>query len=74
MLSNIPMYYVSGQNVYNLFTKYSVGYQDSIDFNNMPIPFACVAVIWWQKEVVFRSGYFVDAIRHQWRSRDSLLL
>ncbi len=64
LLSNIPMYYVSGQNVYNLFTKYSVGYQDSIDFNNMPIPFACVAVdLVGKKEVVFRSGYFVDAIR-----------
>ena len=63
-LSNIPMYYVSGQNVYNLFTKYSVGYQDSIDFDNMPIPFACVAVdLVSKKEVVFRSGYFVDAIR-----------
>ncbi|HOG41476.1 MAG TPA: patatin-like phospholipase family protein [Bacteroidales bacterium] len=63
-LSNIPMYYVSGHNVYNLFTKYSVGYQDSIDFNNMPIPFACVAVdLVGKKEVVFRSGYFVDAIR-----------
>ena len=63
-LSNIPMYYVSGHNVYNLFTKYSVGYQDSIDFDNMPIPFACVAVdLVSKKEVVFRSGYFVDAIR-----------
>ena len=64
LLSNIPMYLTSGHNVYNLFTKYSVGYQDSIDFDNMPIPFACVAVdLVSKKEVVFRSGYFVDAIR-----------
>lgn len=64
LLSNIPMALVSGQNIYNLFTKLSVGYQDSLDFNKMPIPFACVAVDLVKKEeVVFHSGRFVDAIR-----------
>ena len=63
-LSNIPMAVVGGQNVYNLFTKLSVGYQDSLDFSRMPIPFACVAVdLISKKEVVFKSGRFVDAIR-----------
>ena len=63
-LSNIPLALVNGQNVYNLFTQLSVGYQDSLDFNRMPIPFACVAVdLVKKKEVVFHSGQFVDAIR-----------
>ncbi|MBR1538352.1 MAG: patatin-like phospholipase family protein [Bacteroidales bacterium] len=63
-LSNIPLAMVDGQNIYNLFTRLSVGYQDSLDFNRMPIPFACVAVdLIGKKEVVFRSGHFVDAIR-----------
>ena len=63
-LSNIPLALVTGQNVYNLFTQLSVGYQDSLDFNLMPIPFACVAVdLVKKKEVVFHSGRFVDAIR-----------
>jgi Predicted esterase of the alpha-beta hydrolase superfamily len=64
ILNNVPMAYVNGQNVYNLFSSLSIGYQDSIDFNNMPIPFACVAVdIVGKQEVVFRSGNIVDAIR-----------
>ena len=63
-LSNIPLAMVDGQNIYNLFTKLSVGYQDSLDFSRMPIPFACVAVdLISKKEVIFKSGRFVDAIR-----------
>lgn len=64
MLDNIPMALVKGHNVYNLFTKMTVGYQDSIDFNRMPIPFACVAVdIAGKKEYVFHSGSIVEAMR-----------
>ena len=63
-LSNIPISVFNGQNIYNLFTRLSVGYQDSLDFNRMPIPFACVAVDLVKKEeVVFHEGRFVDAIR-----------
>ena len=63
-LSNIPLAMVDGQNIYNLFTRLSVGYQDSLDFSRMPIPFACVAVdLIGKKEVIFKSGRFVDAIR-----------
>ncbi|MCR5710235.1 MAG: patatin-like phospholipase family protein [Bacteroidales bacterium] len=63
-LSNIPLAMVNGQNIYNLFTRLSVGYQDSLDFNRMPIPFACVAVdVIGKKEIVFHEGRFVDAIR-----------
>lgn len=63
-LDNVPIAVVNGQNIYNLFTSLSVGYQDSLDFNRMPIPFACVAVdVVGRQEVVWRSGNFVDAIR-----------
>lgn len=64
LLESIPMAMVEGHNIYNLLTRLSVGYQDSLDFNKMPIPFACVAVdLVSKKEVVFHSGRVVDAIR-----------
>lgn len=63
-IDRIPFGFINGQNIYNLFKSLSVGYQDSTDFNKMPIPFACVAVdLVTRQEVVFRNGYFVDAIR-----------
>ena len=64
VLDNMPIAAINGQNIYNLFKSLSVGYQDSIDFNQMPIPFACVAVdLVSKQEIVWRKGYFVDAIR-----------
>ena len=64
MLDNMPIAVINGQNIYNLFKSLSVGYQDSIDFNRMPIPFACVAVdLVSGQEIVMRNGYFADAIR-----------
>ena len=64
LLNNIPMALVDGQNIYNLFTSLAVGYLDSLDFDKMPIPFACVAVdLVKHEEVVWRSGSFVDALR-----------
>lgn len=63
-LSHIPSGFVEGHNVYQLFTSVSVGYQDSVDFDKLPIPFACVAIdLNTKKEVVFRSGDIVEAIR-----------
>ena len=64
LLRNMPGALVEGQNLDQLFTKLSVGYQDDIDFNNLPIPFACVAVdLNTKEEVVFHSGDIVTAIR-----------
>lgn len=64
ILNNLPNALVEGQNINSLFTQLSVGYQDDIDFNELPIPFACVAVDLNSKsEVVFRSGNLVTAIR-----------
>lgn len=64
VLRNLPSALVAGHNLDQLFTKLSVGYQDDIDFNTLPIPFACVAVdLNTKEEVVFHSGNIVTAIR-----------
>lgn len=64
MLDNIPISFVKGNNVYNLLTRLTVGYQDSLDFNKLPIPFACVAVdLANKREYVFHNGSIVEAIR-----------
>jgi len=41
--SSLPSGYVYGFNVSNLLSSFSVGYQDSIAFKDLPIPFFCVA-------------------------------
>ena len=64
LLRNMPGALVEGQNLDQLFTKLSVGYQDDIDFNDLPIPFACVAVdLNTKDEYVFHHGSIVTAIR-----------
>lgn len=64
LLSNIPLALVEGQNLNSLFTQLSVGYQDNIDFDELPVPFACVAVdLVSRKPVIIRSGNIVDAMR-----------
>ena len=60
----LPSGLVAGQNIINLFTGLSVGYQDSLDFNTLPIPFACVATdLVSGEEIVFRKGHFPTAVR-----------
>ena len=44
LLGSLPSGMVYGQNVNNIFSSVSVGYQDEIDFyQDLPIPFLCVA-------------------------------
>ena len=44
LLGSLPSGMVYGQNVGNIFSALSVGYQDDIDFyRDLPIPFLCVA-------------------------------
>lgn len=55
---------VRGRNLANLLTKLTIGYHDSVDFNKLPIPFACVATnIVDGAEYVFRQGKLSSAIR-----------
>jgi len=63
-LNNIPLALVEGQYLHSIFTQMTVGYQDDVDFNKFPIPFACVAVdIKSKEQVVFHNGDIVNAIR-----------
>ena len=60
----IPSGFISGQNIYNLFSDLTIGYHDSLDFNKLPIPFACVASnLVDGKEVVQDRGVLPLAMR-----------
>lgn len=55
---------IHGTNLANLFTRLTTGYHDSIDFDRLPIPFACVATnIVDNTEHDFRSGSLATAMR-----------
>lgn len=55
---------IKGKNLEMLLQKLCVGYTDSMDFNRLPIPFACVATnIVDNSEVDFTSGRLPQAMR-----------
>ncbi|SHF15789.1 NTE family protein [Bacteroides faecichinchillae] len=55
---------IKGQNLANLFSDLTVGYHDSISFNKLPIPFACVSAnVVNGDQVVFREGVLSTAMR-----------
>lgn len=55
---------ITGHNIANLFTRLTIGYHDSIDFDTLPRPFACVAVNMVDyAEVDFHSGHLATAMR-----------
>lgn len=55
---------MKGQNLANLFSDLTVGYHDSINFNKLPIPFACVAAnIVNGEQIVFHDGILSTAMR-----------
>jgi len=63
-LSSLPSGFIKGNSLVNLFNSMSLGYQDSIDFDSLPIPFACVATnVYNGKAVVMRNGNLPLAIR-----------
>lgn len=63
-LGFIPSAYVNNTTLINLFNDLCVGYQKEMDFNDLPIPFACVATdIRTGKEVVIRHGSVPTAMR-----------
>ena len=64
LLNTLPSGIISGNNVENLFNDLSVGYQDSIDFMDLPIPFACVTTNMLDgSETVLKSGKIAYAMR-----------
>ena len=55
---------IRGQNLQNLFSDITIGYHDSLDFNALPTPFACVAMdVVAGREYVFRKGSLPLAMR-----------
>ena len=60
-----PAGLVSGQNVFNMLTTLSGGFQDSLDFQrDLPVPFACVATdLSNGQQVILDKGYLPQAIR-----------
>lgn len=64
LLRSLPSGYVFGQNVYNLFSSLTVGYQDFMNFQDLPIPFACVSTdIGTGKSKVWYEGPLILALR-----------
>lgn len=55
---------IQGQNLENLFQNLTLGYHDSISFNKLPIPFACVSEnIVNGHKIVFHDGILATAMR-----------
>ena len=64
LLGSLPAAYVYGQNVSNLISSLTIGYQDSLAFCDFPIPFACVATdLVSGKAKIWHSGKINDAMR-----------
>ena len=64
LLGSLPSAYIYGQNVSNLISSLTVGYQDSIDFADLPIPFFCIATdLVSGKAKIWHSGQINTAMR-----------
>lgn len=62
--SSLPSGYAYGLNVNNLLSSMTVGYQDSISFASLPIPYMCVAADMVScKEKNWGSGSITSAMR-----------
>lgn len=64
LVNTLPSAYVNNASLINLFNNLCIGYQEDIDFNDLPIPFACVATdVATGEEVVIRYGSVPEAMR-----------
>ena len=62
--NSLPTGIVSGDNLINLFNSLSVGYTDPMDFNDLPIPFLCIATNLLNGEAdVLDKGVFSKSLR-----------
>ena len=60
----MPDGYLYGLNVRNTLSSVSVGYQDSLSFADLPIPYACVATdLYSMTPKYWTSGRITDALR-----------
>jgi len=59
----IPASFSKGQNTYDLFTRLLYDYRFEMDFNDLPIPFLCIATdIEKGEQIVFNKGNLAQAI------------
>ena len=64
LLGSLPSGYIYGQNVSNLISSLTIGYQDPVSFSEFPIPFACIAVdLVSGKQKIWHKGKINDAMR-----------
>ena len=64
LLGSLPSGYIFGQNVSNLISSLTIGYQDSTDFKELPVPYTCVAADMVSgKAKIWHSGKMNDAMR-----------
>ena len=62
--NSLPTGIVSGDNLINLFNSLSVGYSDPIDYNDLPIPFLCIATNVMNGEAhIMTEGIFSKSLR-----------
>lgn len=62
--SSLPKGLVSGDNLINLFNSLSVGYSDSLSFDDLPIPFICIATNMLNGEAdILEDGIFTKSLR-----------
>ena len=63
-LGSLPSGYIYGQNVSNLISSLTIGYQDPMSFQEFPIPFVCVASDMVSgKAKIWHEGKINDALR-----------
>ena len=64
LLGSLPAGYIYGQNVSNLISSLTIGYQDPMSFQDFPIPFVCVASDMVSgKAKIWHEGKINDAMR-----------
>ena len=83
-ISLIPVGIVEGQNIYNLLSSLTAGFQDERDFLTLPKPFVCVATdmvsgkakLWHSGNLVYamRSSMAIPGLFTPVRTEDMVLL
>ena len=64
LLGSLPSGYIYGQNVSNLISSLTIGYQDRMSFADLPVPFVCIAADMVSgKAKIWHSGKINDAMR-----------
>ena len=62
--NSLPTGIVSGDNLINLFNSLAVGYSDPMSYNELPIPFICIATNMVSGEAeVLNKGEFTKSLR-----------